>query len=49
VIWLEVLAGILLLVANILIIKAVMASDGPGVAPVVRRRKGKPVDLRRAA
>ena len=46
--WLETIGGILLLVANVLVIRAVMAAEGR-VAPVVRRRRGKPADLRRAA
>jgi hypothetical protein len=53
VIWLEALGGILLLVANILVVRAVIAADGRGVAPAaprVRRRRGRPVaTLRRAA
>jgi len=51
VIWLEALGGILLLLANILVIKVVIAADGRGVAPVVRlrRRRRRPADLRRAA
>jgi len=49
VIWLEAAGGILLLVANVLVIRAVMAADGPGVTPVVRRRRGRPEHLRRAA
>ena len=48
-IWLEAAGGILLLVANVLVIRAVMAADEPGMAPVVRRRRGKPEHLRRAA
>ena len=48
-IWLEALCGILLLLANVLVIKTVMAAEGTDVAPVVRKRKGKPADLRRAA
>ena len=48
-IWLEAAGGMLLLVANVLVIRAVMAADGPGVAPVVRRRRGRPEHLRRAA
>ena len=48
-IWLEAAGGMLLLVANVLVIRAVMAADEPGVAPVVRRRRGKPEHLRRAA
>jgi hypothetical protein len=47
--WLEALGGILLLAANILVLRAVIAADGPGVAPVVKRRRGKPQDLRPAA
>jgi hypothetical protein len=46
--WLEAIGGSLLLVANVLVIRAVMAAEG-GVAPVVRKRPGKPADLRRAA
>ena len=48
-IWLEALGGILLLLANVLVIRAVMAAEGSSVAPVVRKRRGKPADLRRAA
>jgi hypothetical protein len=48
VIWLEALGGILLLSANVLVLRAVMAAEGR-VAPVVKKRKGKPADLRRAA
>jgi hypothetical protein len=47
--WLEAIGGILLLVANVLVIRAVMAAEGSAVAPVVRKRPGKPADLRRAA
>jgi hypothetical protein len=49
VIWLEALGGILLLLANVLVVRAVMAAEEGGVAPVVRKRKGRPADLRRAA
>ena len=48
-IWIQAFGGILLLLANILVIRAVIAADGPGVAPVVRRKRRKPADLRRAA
>jgi hypothetical protein len=49
VIWLEAFGGFLLFLANFLVIRAVIAADGPGITPVVRRRPGKPADLRRAA
>lgn len=49
-IWLEALGGFLLVLANFLVIRAVMAADGPRTAaPVLRRKRGKPTDLRRAA
>ena len=48
-IWLAALGGIRLLSANSRVLRAVITADGRGVAPVVRRRRGKPEDLRRAA
>ena len=42
------LIGILMFLLGFLVIRAVMAAEGR-VAPVVKKRKGKPADLRRAA
>jgi hypothetical protein len=49
VIWLQAFGGLLLVLASFLVIGAVILADGTRAAPVVRRRRGKPVDLRRAA
>ena len=52
-IWIQAFGGLLLVVASFLVIGAVLvaeiAAEGTGVAPVVRRRRRKAVDLRRAA
>jgi hypothetical protein len=48
VIWLQSFGGLLLLGASFLVIRAVIVADEAHAAPIARRR-GKTVDLRRAA